>query len=150
MMWKGYAFPSAWSLTAGSWHSGAGSSTILNLLFRIHRMHISRVSNHISVLASDIPSLGVDGAYRCLSTVTMEISSEFVLPACEIKPLNWILPPWILSGSWQVIYAYVHTRSGRKFISNCDFSLNFLCVNFAFDITLHLQVLFFVLKRQHQ
>lgn len=52
-------------------------------------MHISRVSKHISVLASDIPSLDVDGACRCLSSVTMEISSsEFVLPAREIKPLN--------------------------------------------------------------
>ena len=71
-------------------------------------MHISRVSKHISVLTSDIPSLGVDGAYRCLSTVTMEISSsEFVLPACEIKPLNQ-LDTSSLNPFWKLAKAYMH------------------------------------------
>ena len=52
-------------------------------------MHVSRVSEHISVLASDIPLLGADRTHGCLSTVTVEISSsELVLPACKIKPFN--------------------------------------------------------------
>ena len=83
-------------------------------------MHISRLSKHMSVLALDIPSLGVDGAYRCLSTVTMEIHHQSLccLPVKSSHLINWILPPRILFGSWPGVYAYVHTRSGRKFISN--------------------------------
>lgn len=76
MRWKGCAFPSASSLTPGSSHSGAGGSMSLNSLFRVHRMHVSQGSRHISVLVTDIPSLDVGGAYGCLSTVTREISSS--------------------------------------------------------------------------
>lgn len=94
------------------------------------------VSTSLSVLASDMPSPGTDGACGCPFTVTMEMaSSELVLPAYKIKPLHG-LDTTSLSPLWKLashVCLCAHQIWERFYRIPSVFSLNFLCIKFAFD-----------------